>query len=247
MGEGATQVRWGVQRRMEFVDFRLFWNGHFNRADIVETFGISTAQASADIAQYERAAPSNLAYDRTRRVYRRSPEYAPAFIGETVERFLLQLVAIENQWMRQEDTWFDRVPPVEIVTLGRRRTDPLILLDLLDAINNRIEIEVDYLSITGAVDPSRTILPHALFQSAGRWYVRSWSREHNDFRDYNIHRIKRVEKRSRSEINIGLDFEWVHYINLVITPNPELPTDRPDCCRVGIRHGGPPTWCGHAG
>ncbi len=226
MGDKLIQVRWGVQRRMEFIDFRLFWDGQFNRAGLIETFGISAAQASADIAQYERAAPSNLAYDRVGKVYRRTPEYAPALIGDTVERFLLQLVAIENQWMRQEDTWFDRVPPVEIVTLGRHRTDSNILLVLLDAINNRLEIDVDYASLTGAVDPLRTILPHALFQSAGRWYVRSWSREHDDFRDYNIHRIRKVGRKSGSDVDVSLDFEWHHQINLNIIPNPELPAGR---------------------
>jgi hypothetical protein len=90
----------------------------------------------------------------------------------------LQLVAIENRWMRQEDTWFDAVPPVEVITLGRRSTDPTVLLRVLDAVRKKLEIDIKYASLTGSVQQSRTIAPHSLAHSAGRWYVRSWSREH---------------------------------------------------------------------
>lgn len=30
-------VRWAMQRRLEFIDFRLFWDGRFNRRDLAET------------------------------------------------------------------------------------------------------------------------------------------------------------------------------------------------------------------
>ena len=67
MEELTNRIRWGVHRRLEFIDFRLFWDGRLNRSDMAETFGISAQQASADIAQYERIAPQNLVYDRAER------------------------------------------------------------------------------------------------------------------------------------------------------------------------------------
>ena len=226
MASEGDRVRWGVLRRLEFIDFRLFWEGRFNRSDLTETFGISAQQASADIAQYERIAPRNLAYDRAEKAYKRSRDFAPAFIGESVERYLLELVAIENQWMRQADTWFDAIPPIEIVTLGRRPTNPAVLLRVLDAVRNKLEIEVQYASLTGSSDQSRSIAPHALAHSAGRWYVRAWSRDHNDFRDYNLNRISAVVGQINSTVNQDLDFEWIHKINLVIVPNPGLAPER---------------------
>jgi hypothetical protein len=222
MQNDGERLRWGVRRRLEFIDFRLFWDGRFNRSDLAETFGISAQQASADIAQYQRIAPKNLAYDRAEKAYRRTEDFVPTFIGETVERYLLQLVAIENRWMRQEDTWFDAIPPVEVITLGRRPTDPTVLLRVLDAVRKRLEIDIKYASLTGSVQPSRTIAPHSLAHSAGRWYVRSWSREHNDFRDYNLNRIITVGDHRASTVDPALDFEWIHKINLVIVPNPRL-------------------------
>lgn len=226
MGEKGDRLRWGVRRRLEFVDFRLFWDGRFNRSDLADTFGISTQQASADIAEYEKFVPENLRYDRAEKAFVRTETFSPAFIGETIDRYLLQLVAIENRWMRPEDTWFDAKPPVEFITLGRRPTDPTVLLRVLDAIRKGLEIDIEYASLTGSVQPSRTIAPHALAHSAGRWYVRSWSRDHNDFRDYNLNRIGAVIDQRSASIDPALDFEWVHKIDLVILPNPDLSLER---------------------
>ena len=97
---------------------------------------------------------------------------------------------------------------------------------MLDAIRNGLEIDIEYSSLTGSVRPSRAIAPHALSHSAGRWYVRSWSREHNDFRDYNLNRIGAVTGQRPAAIDPKLDFEWVHSINLVIVPNPVLSAER---------------------
>ena len=235
MDSDGERLRWGVRRRLEFIDFRLFWDGRFNRRDLAETFGISSQQASVDIGQYEKMAPANLSYDRAEKAYRRTEHFTPAFIGESVDRYLLQLVAIENRLIRREDTWFDATPPLEVVTLRRRTTDPTVLLRVLDALHKRMEIDIEYGSLTGPVQPARTIAPHALAHSAGRWYVRSWSREHNDFRDYNLNRITAVTGPRPSSVDPALDFEWVHTMNLVILPNPALPQARR--ATVAAEHG----------
>jgi len=233
--DSGERLRWGVRRRLEFIDFRLFWDGRFNRSDLSTTFAISPQQASADIAQYEKIASGNLRYDRAEKAYIRTDAFSPVLIGETVERYLLQLVAIENRWMRSEETWFDAIPPVEVVTLGRRATDPAVLLKVLDAIGKRQEIDIGYASLTGSVQPLRTIAPHALAHSAGRWYVRSWSEDHDDFRDYNLNRIAAVSDHRPSKIDPALDYEWAHKINLDIRPNPELSPERQ--AAVAAEHG----------
>ena len=226
MDQDDEQLRWGVRRRLEFIDFRLFWDGRFNRKDMAETFGISSQQASVDIGQYEKIAPNNLAYDRAEKAYRRTERFRPAFIGKTIDRYLMQLVAFENQWMRRQDSWFGAFPAVEVVTLGGRPTDWVVLLRVLEAVRNRLEIDIEYGSLTGSTQPSRAIAPHALAHAARRWYVRAWSREHNDFRDYNLNRISTVGDSRPSSIDPALDFEWAHEINLVIVPNPDLPSER---------------------
>ena len=48
MNEGHA-IRWGVEQRLEFIEFRLFWEGGINRGDIIEIFGVSVPQASKDL------------------------------------------------------------------------------------------------------------------------------------------------------------------------------------------------------
>ncbi|MBX9647947.1 MAG: WYL domain-containing protein [Xanthobacteraceae bacterium] len=220
--EDKAVVRWGVGRRLEFIDFRLFWDGHFNRRDLADTFGISTQQASSDIAVYTGLAPANLSYDPGARAYVRTSAYKPTLMQASSERYLLQLVAIENRWMSKDDTWFDKPPPIENVSLLRKRTDSGILLRILDATNRGGQIEIRYKSITGSSEPRRVIAPHALFHAGGRWYVRAWSGEHRDFRDYNLFRIEHAGEIEMSATDPVLDYEWSHRIDLEIVPNPEL-------------------------
>jgi len=224
--EQEINVRWGVRRRLEFIDFRLFWDGRFNRKDLSETFGISPQQASADIAQYEQVAPNNLFYDGREKAYLRAAGYGPALIRHSVERYLLQLVAVEHRWMRADDTWFDEPPPFEVVRLERRRTDPDVLLRIVDAIRLKCELEVEYASITGSPELPRRIAPHSLVHSAGRWYARAWARHHNEFRDYNLDRILTVGATMPANVDQTLDFMWIHLIDLEIVPNPELAEER---------------------
>ena len=215
-----------TQRRLQFIDFRLFWDGRFNRNDLAKTFGISVQQASSDINDYMQLAKQNLRYDHQQRAYFRTAEYSPALLHSAAERYLLQLVAIEQRWMGQEETWFDEMPPVENVEIRRKQTDSRILLQILDAIRGHKQFALDYASLTGSTEGARMIAPHALAHAGGRWYVRAWSREHNDFRDYSIDRIRSVEGLEPATVDPALDFEWHHVVDLVVIPNPELPPER---------------------
>lgn len=226
MAEDAGDLKWGVRKRLEYIDFQLFWHGRARRNDLAERFGMSPQQASADIARYQELAPENMVFDPASKGYVRSPAFRPRFAGEGADRYLLQLVAIESGWMDQEETWFAAKPPMEVVSLRRRPTNPEHLLAILDAIREHQELAIGYHSMMGTPDTQRIIAPHALAYSAGRWYVRAWSKDHNDFRDYNLSRIRSVENRSPCDVDHGLDFEWAHKIDLVLVANPGLPVER---------------------
>ena len=38
--DGLTTLKWGVERRLEFIEFRLFWEGGVNRSDITDMFDV---------------------------------------------------------------------------------------------------------------------------------------------------------------------------------------------------------------
>ncbi|WP_348525014.1 hypothetical protein [Pararhodobacter sp. SW119] len=49
MGDERAELRWGIEQRLEFIEFRLFWEGHVNRSDLMDQFGVSVNQASTDL------------------------------------------------------------------------------------------------------------------------------------------------------------------------------------------------------
>ena len=65
----SLERRWAVEQRLEFVEFRLFWEGHVNRSDVMAQFGLSVNQASADLNRYIGLAPDNMVYDKSARTY----------------------------------------------------------------------------------------------------------------------------------------------------------------------------------
>lgn len=69
MTSEGPALKWGVERRLEFIEFRLFWEGGVNRSDIIDTFDVSVPQASKDLTLYQERAPHNALYDKSARRY----------------------------------------------------------------------------------------------------------------------------------------------------------------------------------
>jgi len=84
-----SELRWGVEQRLEFIEFRLFWEGHVNRSDVMAQFGLSVNQASADLSRYIGLAPDNMEYDRSLRTYVRRPGFKSVFDKLEAGRYLV--------------------------------------------------------------------------------------------------------------------------------------------------------------
>lgn len=44
-----SKIKWQIERRREFIEHRLFWQGQIGLADLIDTFGIARTQASQEI------------------------------------------------------------------------------------------------------------------------------------------------------------------------------------------------------
>src|ERR1700733_10530432 len=105
----AAKPRWGAEQRLEFIEFRLFWDGSVNRSDITERFGVSTPQASADLAQYRERAPENMRYDGSAKRYLPSDSFQPRLLRPNAERYLAQLRAVAEDVIAPLDTWMGAI------------------------------------------------------------------------------------------------------------------------------------------
>ena len=146
MDEERQKGRRPVHQRLEFIDFRLFWEGHINRSDLTAFFGVSVPQASSDLAEYQEAAKGNAVYDKTRKTYVAGREFKPVFFDPSADEYLAELRLIQAGLLTDEEAWAVRLPSYSIVPILRRRLEPGTLRRILDAIRTRASIHINYQS-----------------------------------------------------------------------------------------------------
>ncbi len=120
MENDRSELRWGVEQRLEFIEFRLFWEGHVNGSDVMEQFGLSVNQASSDLNRYLGFAPENMVYDKSARTYVRGPGFKPVFNKLDAGRYLAQLRLVADDILDQEDCWITELPCYDAAPTLRR-------------------------------------------------------------------------------------------------------------------------------
>lgn len=65
-----TEARWFKQHRLEWIAETLRVYGYINRAHVERKFGISVAQASIDLRDFQVANPGAVIYDKIAKFYR---------------------------------------------------------------------------------------------------------------------------------------------------------------------------------
>ena len=134
MAESLTTLKWGVERRLEFIEFRLFWEGHVNRSDLMDQFGVSVNQASTDLNRYIGFAPDNMLYDKSARTYVRGSEFKPQFLEPDASRYLAQLRSVADGLLDREDAWIANLPPYAAAPTPVRGVNPATLRSVVGAI-----------------------------------------------------------------------------------------------------------------
>lgn len=219
---------WGQDRRLEFIEFRLLWEGRINRSELSDFFGVSIQQASLDFAKYMTIAEDNMEYDRSEKVYRASPQFEPRFMAPDTQTFLNQLANLTTGTLSPSLSFIGRRPSCDVVTLPTRRVRTDVLLSVLWAIRDHCEIEVTYQSMRRPTATRRWIVPHSLAFDGARWHARAWCHESNMFRDFVLTRIQEVHTRRVTNVDSTKDWEWHTYEVIVIEPRPELTVNQRD-------------------
>lgn len=220
--EALGPVKWGQERRLEFIEFRLRWEGQLNRKDLVDFFGISTPQASLDIARYTELAPNNLVYDRSARVYLVGSKFQPVFAIAHPQRYLNELLATACGLAEPQTSFISRQPSLAIVPIPARTLSAETLASLLKAIREQRALRVVYQSMTSPEPTERTISPHALAHDGFRWHVRAFCHVRKHFRDFVIARIISISGEESSSSSPENDQEWHSMVSLVLGPHPGL-------------------------
>ena len=230
----ATRTgRWGQERRLEFIDFRLLWERKLNRSDLTSFFGISVPQASLDFAAYQELAPENMVYDRTLKAYVAGPDFKPALANPDPGHYLNELLQRGIGNIAPSDSFIGWAPPVASLPSPTRQVDQQILIKLIKALQVGETVDVDYRSMTNFDEPAfRTILPTSFAHDGFRWHTRAFCFKSGLFKDFVLGRINALKASIDPPSEVPKDVEWETFIEVVIGPNPSYPPQK----RKAIEH-----------
>lgn len=221
----ATGLRWGIERRLEFVEFRLFWEDGVNRSDIVEEFGVSVPQASKDLALYQEQAPDNIRYDRSLKRYFASETFRPKFIELDAAAYLERLTPNSNPArgigigsLGAGILSADRLP------IPQRRIRADVLRSLLACARGSRSIEILYQSMSAKRSEPlwRRISPHAFGSDGLRWHVRAYCHIDEKFKDFILSRCLDSRAPAPAGSAASEDRFWSTRFSVQLTPNPRL-------------------------
>lgn len=224
MKTSANSLRWGVEQRLEFIEFRLFWEGVVNRADITSYFGVSVPQASLDLAKYLELAPKNLSYDRSGKRYVASSDFNPIFISPDADQYLGQVVLSHTTSDAREHALISSPPTADAVPIPFRRVDAHVLKAILSAIRAVGSLEVLYQSMSNdRPDPTwRRISPHAFGHDGLRWHVRGYCHIDGRFKDFVLSRCTGARAPGDAGAHPKSDTGWNEIFYARLVPNPKL-------------------------
>lgn len=207
------------EERLFYIDFRLYFLGCINRADLVKRFGIKEAAASRDLSAYKAHAADNLIYDSKEKKYTPSDNFKPLFKHRASQ------VISALQFGFGDD--FIDIPSPLISTeapIWFGYPDLNILSVVTKAIYQNKALNISYRSLSRG-KTSRQIIPFALAYTGVRWHARAFDSKTKEYRDFVLNRVETIElveqEISCSPIKEG-DNQWNRIVELQITPHPLL-------------------------
>jgi len=221
---------WAAQERLRFVERSLYWRGWVKRRDLGEGFGISLAQASADLQRYFEMNPAAARYD-TR---------AKRYLGERRMRCVLHEPRLEEAMAfflpGGAEGWRPPLPSpgavgaesargAKAVRIGlpAREATPEIQRAVFLATLQGLRLRLRYGSLSGSgSDGSRWIAPHAFGHDGYRWHARAWCEKNDDYRDFVLSRIYEADWPEETAAPPGPDAEWESFETVRFVANPDL-------------------------
>ncbi len=219
-----NRINWGVERRLEFIEFRLSWEGGVRRADITSMFKVSEPQASKDLTLYQERAPGNAVYDKNQKRYVAGPHFCPVFLKGGPDGYLTRLRSLGEQLTDPAESWIGFRPEIDVVLTPAREVSEDCLRSILCAHRSGGSIEVLYQSMSAErPEPTwRRITTHAFGYDGLRWHARAYCHVTDRFKDFLLPRILDVRNPAAGGRCGDEDALWQEKFDVLVKPHPAL-------------------------
>ncbi len=220
------ELRWEVRQRLTLLETSLLLSGRVNTVALTSRFGISRAQASKDLALYQKLRPHNLVYDRFLKNYVMTDQFEPLLVRDTSA----EILALLRADLRGEGPLISLaagMPAVEVLEPVARRIDPQILLPVCRAIYAGEKLRLTYQSLNGDEPREIVLTPHTLVYNGFRWHMRGYSERKEEFRDYLLARMRSAPKSmGLGERFAADDTRWQTWVTVLMVPHPKLTSNQ---------------------
>lgn len=213
-------TQWQIDRRA-FIEHRLFWHGRIGLADLMDTIGLSRAQASKDLNSYITDHPDHLKYDKSAKTYVRGASFDAHYVDLDPGAYLSDLLAVSCGGTVPRADWITFVPGMMAAGTPARGLDAEVVQMVLQACERKSILQISYQSMSSPEPSRREIAPHALAHDGFRWHVRAFCLRDHIFKDFVLGRMTDCRLGTRAEVP-EYDHDWTDEIVLQIVPHPGL-------------------------
>ena len=207
------------RQRLAYIDFKLMFVGHINRAELVAYFEQGLSSATRDINLYKELAANNMAYDPRDKRYYQTTEFKPLFQHDPRKTLMKLSHNITDGFDAIGDINFPVEAPSQL-----NIPDIWVAAKLVQAVINKKAVNVIYTSLSSG-SGSRDIVPHSIVDNGLRWHVRAYDRKTQSFRDFVLTRITKVtlkdQQVEQSEEKLE-DHQWMRVMPLHLVPHPAV-------------------------
>lgn len=185
------------RERLIFLDRCLTWRGVANRRDLIERFGISTAQAALDFRVYLDLATEAPIYHPARKSYLAANNHEPLAPSTLTEAF--DVVADEREGF-----------PSSILPRPERKADPATVARLYQAMRSGIALHVCYTSMSSGEGKEQWVAPTRFTSDGESVHFRAFSFKHGEYRNYLPIRIDPASSFEQKYLDYRLpeDGDW---------------------------------------
>lgn len=214
------------QQRLTLLASILLWEGRLNNARLREIFDLSSVRASEWIREFRDTYPGwtewnskTRSYHATMKAYRSdgSGEQRKQSDATSLSQYL-GLVGIPHSITEpsQSRAIWAAFPDLSVPS---PRTFALVS----EAIRERQTLQITYRSMREPTPHLRVIAPHSLIRAGRRWHLRAFSTTNQDFRDYALGRVEKVERLdSPAERTEKDDRAWMTKVPVRLVAHPDL-------------------------
>lgn len=220
--ETTINLKWDVQKRMTLLESTVYWSDGLRTNSLVETFGISRVQASKDLSLYREMCPNNIRYDKHKKRYLVTDQFVPRFIEGSVSEYLEMLKSSGSEEKNPVVSLIDNAPPVCVVQPVQQSLSSNILQKISESILRGKELEIVYRTMSRLKTIKHLLCPHIVVHDGMHWYVRAYSYNHEDYKNFLLARIFDAKTMGKADIDPSGDKAWQTRVKVKLGLNPRL-------------------------